>query len=477
MRFDPSRAPPAGASASQSTHVTRTGARARNSGRSPVVALVASFAVLGCAVDAPRNDRPNLVLIVVDTLRADALTPYGAPDTASPNIDRLARSGATFDNAVAVSPWTGPSVSSMVTGRYPNELGIHDLRTPLPPNATTLAIHLGRAGYTTGAVVSNDIAGPSYGHAVGYDFFHFESYKGERSDGPRLPAFRADGVTGVAVAWIEDRGPSLFFGPAPPFFLHVHYTDPHEPYLPPAVFRDAALEGLERLDDRYLLEKTFVSSPPTQGQLASLEASYRGEVAFVDAQIGRLLASLPENTAVVLASDHGEEFWDHGGFLHGHSLYEELLRVAMIVRGPGVPPGVRVASTVSHVDIAPTLLDFAGIEPSGAAAMSGRSLLALARGEVADEPTVFSAVATERGEWLTARSGAFKLHVLPRTARVQLFDVERDPREHRDLSGQRPAVTRKLREALVDWQGRGSARTTGADPKRLEALRAIGYIE
>ena len=90
---------------------------------------------------------------------------------------------------------------------------------------------------------------------------------------------------------------------------------------------------------------------------------------------------------------------------------------------------------------------------------------------------MFSAVATERGEWLTARSGAFKLHVLPRTARVQLFDVERDPREHRDLSGQRPAVTRKLREALVDWQGRGSARTTGADPKRLEALRAIGYIE
>ena len=199
--------------------------------------------------------RPSVVLVVVDTLRADSTTSHGHPRDLTPRLARFADSGAVFLDCFAVSPWTTPSVASLVTGRYPDELGIRRMAQPLPEGAVTLAERLRAAGYATGAVVSNGMAGPQFGFDAGYDSFAFERYKEDDLDttgyAAKRPSFTADRVTDRALEWLE--------GAREPFFLYVHYTDPHEPYLPPQKWR-AAFSADPALPDELLLGLGFVRS-------------------------------------------------------------------------------------------------------------------------------------------------------------------------------------------------------------------------
>jgi arylsulfatase len=327
-----------------------------------VLALVAGLAACGT------SEPPSIVLVVIDTVRADHLTPYGYERDTSPHIERLARSGTLFLQGVAASPWTGPSVASIVTGRYPDEVGIRGLRHRLPPSVPSLAQILRDAGYATAAVVSNALAGPAYGYHRGYDSFHFEHYKLQPEGSaapPGQPYFTADRVTERALAWIAS---------APkPFFLYLHYTDPHEPYLPPPRWRDRFVREASGFDETLLNGKRFTRVPLDGDELAAVRAHYEAEIAFVDHEVGRLVDALGNDVIVVLTGDHGEEFRDHGAFLHGHTLYQELLRVPLLLAGPGIPRDRTSAVPASHVDILPTVLELARV-PSPPS-VNGRSLL------------------------------------------------------------------------------------------------------
>ncbi len=427
-----------------------------------------------------------MVLIVVDTLRADVLSCYRNADPTSPTLEGLAARGVLFEQAQASSPWTGPSVASLVTGRYPDELGIHELIDPLPESALTLAERFAAAGYHTGAVVSNNIVGPDFGQQQGYASFHLERYKSRRRDGKgdRRPEFTADRVSDIALAWLAQATREG----QPPFFLYVHYTDPHEPYVPPEPFRSAFLHGAAAPDEEYLLTHRYLRADLPSEELSALKSQYAGDVAFADREIGRLLAALPEGALIALTADHGEEFRDHGGFRHGHTLYQELVHVPLLLAGPGLPAGRRIAAPVSHVDLLPTRLELAGLASSDQRGvvepgLSGRSLAGLIRGRSLGSRPVHALMEHEGTRLSAVRAGRFKLIEDSRSERPMLFDLTADPSERRDLAAAQPEVVASLQKALREReQALPSSRTVdpAADARaaeRLEELRALGYVK
>jgi arylsulfatase A-like enzyme len=440
----------------------------------PVVLLVI-WLVLACGCGGERReapvDPPSIVFVMIDTLRADHLQHHGYPRETSPNISRWAGKGTCFTRAVAASPWTGPSVASMVTGYYPDELGIRDLDDPLPRAASTLAEILSEHGYETGAVISNGYIAAWFGHDQGYGYFHQEQYTGE--DDNFTPVSTADRITDLALEWLR--------GAPRPFFLYVHYTDPHDPYLPPEEWSERFLEEAGSLDPELLLQGNFTRVPLTRSQLVAVHAMYEASIAFTDHEVNRLLERVSPDELLVIVGDHGEEFQEHGGFRHGHTVFEELLHVPLIFAGAGVEAGRVVDEVVSHVDILPTVLELSGYAaPRG---VSGRSLLPLLdRSRDALEPRVVFGVREFRGSRVVAaRDGRWKLIYQREPERLALFDLEADPREQRDLRRHEPRVVKELMAAIVKRRSRVAAAPELDDEelerKRLQELRSLGYID
>jgi arylsulfatase A-like enzyme len=333
---------------------------------------------------------PNVLLVVIDTLRADHLSGYGYDRKTSPNLDRIASEGTLFEWAIAPSSWTLASHASMFTGREVHE-HLADSEHPfLDTRYTTLAEQLGSSGFLTAGFSANvNWATRQAGLARG--FLHFEDVFGPASDavartvlgkeimaplvrhlGDRIPLGRkrASDVTNSFTSWLDGVGDT-------PFFAFVNYFDTHSPYVAPLPYRTQFMTDRQRA-----IEGGFSFMPPLSAGGAAdgadlLSAGYDGAVAYVDAEIDRLLAALQargqlNRTVVVITSDHGEAFADHGQFSHGHSLYADQIHVPLIVRFPGrVPGGTRVSAPVGLVDIPTTVLDLAGQE---AAAMPGHSL-------------------------------------------------------------------------------------------------------
>lgn len=399
-----------------------------------------------------------MVLITIDTLRADALACYGSGNDTSPNLSRLAKQGVRFANVTAASPWTAPSVASITTGKYPDEVGVRDLNHGLPRSVTTLAERLKRAGYATGAVVSNTLAGPEYGHDQGYDFMYCLRYK----DDEGAPSFTADRVTDKALEWMRSA--------KAPFFLCVHYTDPHDPYLPPDVKSD--------LSRTRLLQSDFEPS-----MKEAVKACYEAEVAFMDREVGRLFDAIARDTLVVFTGDHGEEFQEHGGYLHGHTLFQELLSVPLLFRGPGVPQGAAIYAPVSHVDITPTLLDYAGIPEK----LSGESLRPFFRNTVLKPRPrlLFSVLENEESRRVAARQGPWKLEVrtdrAPARHFAALYHLEDDPGEERNVAPENQELVSALIESMRARRSRLMEPEDKIDDetrqRREEELRALGYIK
>ncbi|UCE87113.1 MAG: sulfatase [Deltaproteobacteria bacterium] len=323
-------------------------------------ALLALALLAGCRGDPARP--ASAVLIVIDTLRADHLGAYGHARPTSPNIDRWSKRGALFEQALASSPWTLPSFGAIYTGRHPSQHRAGQLIVRQPPERTfarldaatpTLAERLSERGYATAAVVTNPFLHPSFGIARG-----IESYDYVRGDARRNR--RASAVVDRALRWLDGRD-------ARPFLLVVHCFDPHLAYDPPPSVRGrftAGYTGSLELPLNPLLQIRAGRVELDAADRRFIEAAYDEELLFVDAQVGRLLDGLEArglltDTLVMLTSDHGEEFFEHDGFEHGHSAYQELLHVPLVVWGPGVRPG-RISPPVSHVDLVPTLLDALG---------------------------------------------------------------------------------------------------------------------
>jgi arylsulfatase A-like enzyme len=459
----------------------------------------------GCGGSGP--PARNVLLISVDTLRADHLGLYGYARDTSPAMDRLASEGVTFDRAIVQWPVTTPSMTSMFSGHYPHVTGIVIAAgdNMLPDRLLMLAEAFRDRGHRTAAVVANGVLGRHNNFAQGFQVYR-ELWKREGD-----PARRTDArhVTDAALEELRDLAPA-----GEPFLLWVHYVDPHFPYDPP----DGYAEAFER-DSHYRRIDAPVNADDDAwrgiphgryaraGRVADLGryiADYDGEIRYTDEQIGRLLEGLDASpaadaTLVALVADHGESLGEHDFYLnHGHVPYEEQLRVPLIFRWPDRRhAGRRIGAAVEVRGLARTLLAAVGT-PDAENPFEGTNLLPVMEGgATGDLPAeVFSEAGSE--ETRVRRSYTLAMHrdglklVLPRTdwareraggRELELFDLARDPDEQRDLGGERRELAESMRHELLEWffSEEPWPRHTRYDPERADrmtrqALRELGYV-
>lgn len=436
-------------------------------------ALVAALASCGGGPeDGAVQRRPNIVLYVVDTVRADRLGVYGYEKPTSPRLDAFAEEAVVFENAYAQSSWTRPAVASLFTGLLPPAHRTVGRRSVLPENATTLAEILAANGYEGMGLVRNPNVGAAFGFSQGFSRFRSED---RDRDETMLDRVRL---------WLDERQ-----DPEQPFFLYLHAIDPHGPYDPAPEFEvmfDAGGAPANYRTVRYLLQLNQGEVRPDPGTAEALSRLYDAEVAQNDRAFGELLDELQVrglvgNTAVIYVSDHGEEFEEHGRWEHGLSLYEEVLRVPLVMRLPGVPPG-RVEAPAQHVDLLPTLLAYLGIETP---ATDGRDQLSEPkRGD--DPPDVYAHLDVDTHRSSAVIRGHYKL-VLPQSrsqgSEPMLFDLEADPDERENLAPTRPEIVMRMTELLA---GRGLAGEVAPaveleddqiDEDLRRRLRALGYVD
>lgn len=445
-----------------------------------LLAFGASF-LAGCGRDEPpaADARPNVVLISIDTLRADHLGAYGYERPTSPNLDRLAAEGVLFENAVAPSPWTLPSHASMLTGLVPARHGVLDADRVLPGSIPTLAETLREAGVRTAAFVNVTYLGPRNGLSRGFeDFRHFDEMRMELSGPPAIAAIRT---------WLDAHGER-------PFFLFFHSFDVHSDYRPGPEQRELFVRPYAGPMDgttaqiRRIREGEYT---PTPEDIAHLRDLYDGAIRLFDERLGELFAELDrrgltERTWIVVTSDHGEEFFEHGGVLHGRTLYEEVIRVPLIVRGPGAEAGRRVEALAQLVDVPNTILALFGAPPLDPT--DGIDLGPFLRaGAPPPDGAADRAALLEAAPWKLWRGAQTHL-VGARTQRLkaihdlgggatQLFDLARDPAERSDVAAAQPEALLPLR-ALIDRYAalaRGEAGAVALTPEQVEQLRALGY--
>jgi len=475
-------------------------------------------------------DRPNILLVTVDTLRADHLSAWGYGRATSPVIDRLAAGGLRFDAAAVQWPKTGPSFASMLSSTYPKDNGIvRQIGIPVPCSFTMLPESLQRTGYSTHAVVANGAVGREFYFDQGFDTF-LETWKlppegSELPEGERPRSEAGEAMLRAQAGLADPNGAGNVtrlalaaannFPAGKPWFLWVHYLDPHFPYSPPAAFRDrfqgdALFDGTTQVpvtDKRQQEMAGIGRSQVLDGEtrLGFYVARYDAEIAYVDSEIGRLFDAFSgqrrlDNTLVAFTSDHGESLGDHNYYFnHGRFGFQTCLRVPLILSWPGkIAPGVD-REPVELVNLAPTLLEAAGIALPGGVWAQGRSLWPRIGGKVTDRDRIaFSeaGVATERRWMKVARDNRFALHYLPiRNDRVWvneerkefvLFDLEADPAELHDVSDAHPEVTERLKRELSLWWGADpfACATDAAscdenravDAQTTEQLKALGYL-
>ncbi|MBV8202854.1 MAG: sulfatase [Acidobacteria bacterium] len=446
------------------------GARGANLVAWGPVALTGAGAGTKATAGAGRRERPpNIVVILVDTLRRDRLTPYGYRRETSPEIGRrLAAAGTVVEDAYSQAPWTLPSVVALMTGRYPGELLGSDLSAyGIPAGITPIAERLARAGYETAGFLANPTMHVGAGFERGFDTFYAPP-----ADVEWLRR-HADDLNRHALPWL-----AAYQDQARPFFLYLHYIDPHDPYEnPETAGNHSPFEGEYRgpvagdwVNGIYT-GKLTLPDPPRD--LAHLSALYDSEVHYVDRAIGQVLAALrPEvlaHTLVALTADHGEELLDHGGWKHGQTLYEEQVHVPLIVRWDGhVPAGKRLSGTVRLLDMAPTLAAAAGAPPDPG--WEGLDLLPALTGaaRLAERPAFSEGLsggplraAAVLGRWKLmvfnraepfAPADGLQDHLwrqdLARLARLELYDLARDPGERHNLAADAAAPPPAAAERL-----------------------------
>ncbi len=417
-----------------------------------LVILACMAAVISCGQDAKQL---NVMIIAVDTLRPDHLGCYGYRRDTSPNIDRFAGRGVLCENAMSPAPWTLPAFATVFTSLYPTQHGASAVKTRMRSSFPTLATILRERGYVTGAIINAPALKPETGVDRGFDYYHMTPL--HRRD--------ADGTTRDALEWIDSTGDR-------PFFVFVHYFDPHLSYSPPPPYDtlfDPNYQG--RLRDSFdidedgfsrirgtLFEEMQALTATDWNHIVSL---YDGEIAFTDKAVGDIFEglharNLRDNTLVVFLSDHGEEFYEHGGFEHGHSLYNELIWVPLMFSLPGVlPQGARLAHRVRLLDVLPTILDILGIdlEPH----FEGVSLRPLLdetgtptrHQDCLLPPDVAFAEAILHGtEMKSVTTYPLKLIHHMATGEEMLFGLEDDPEEMRNLIDREPEVVSRLKETL-----------------------------
>ena len=488
------------------------GPRSRVVARTLLWSLAVAVAAGGCGRPAAIPAGSNILLVTIDTLRADHLSSYGYGRETSPVIDRLAAEGVRFDQAAVQWPKTGPSFASMFTATYPKNNGIvRKIGIPLPDDFLMLAEVLAARGYGTYAVVSNGAVSQELNFHQGFDVY-LETWKG-REDWPLEDRDRGNVVTELtrqAVAEIDrDK----------PFFLWVHYLDPHFPYTPPGEWSDR-FQGDEFFDpeielpirwDKHRTVVGAVGSSQVLEERTDLDfyvARYDAEISYVDHELGEILSFLEgegllDDTLTVLTSDHGESLGDHGYYFdHGRLAFQTCLRVPLIFHYPGVLTPDVDPDPVELIGLMPTLLEAAGTELPEGRWMQGRSFLGRLFGErlPADKPALAFSEAGYGGpgRWQrVVRSRRFKL-VQAFEGGAQrwitggignefaLYDLGEDPEETRIVLAEHEREVERLRRVLTRWYetpfdalaaASGEQQLDTLDEATLEQLKALGYIE
>ncbi len=445
-----------------------------------VASALSCLLIIACELQASEL---NLLIVSVDTLRADHLQTYGYPRETSPAIETLGQESVVFDNAFSQDTNTNPSHTSMFTGVYPHVHGNRKNGEVLDAGQVTLAQILSDAGYQTagfisGVPMSADASGLDRGFSV-YD----DDYDGYSR--------RAVKTNQLALDWLAARDD------AAPFFLFVHFYDTHGPYdsgsqrLPPSGSKDTQLD-LEQIPTYQRRSRRADRIPRSLNHYVD---RYDASIRSTDEQIGRLLGQVnPKDTIVLVVADHGESlnerFWKLD---HGAQVFDEQIRIPLILRAPGIAPR-RVGALVETVDLLPTLLELLDLEPPPERPIQGTSLVGSMRGRESGEPDVIFSSSradsrrfSDRGYALdeerriyTVRTPHWKLIRYPGRDGdyVELYDLEADPQERTDVAGRSPELRDRLLRILESWLGdeKGSRSPEELDPELLEQLKSLGYV-
>jgi arylsulfatase A-like enzyme len=505
----------------------------RRSIRGVCAALLFVLALSGaCDSGQPESDAWNVVLVVIDTLRADHLGLYGYDRDTTPRLEALARESFVFERAQSSAPWTAPSLISLVTSLYPDAHGVRSFPDPgrLDDEVTTLAELLQARGYATAAFTEGGYAKGDFGLDQGFTTFPDNRGDDEGHGSNVLYPSRLESNLDRALAWLGDHFEE-------PFFLLFHTYEPHAPYRAPEAYirrfhpsyesgaeherLQAALarwseHGAVDASDLLLLERHARHCHPTevrvdlaglerfgrplglydaafeQALLAWIRDAYDAEIAYTDEVLTRLWDALladglRERTLIVVTSDHGEGLGDHGAISHGSVLFEEALRVPLVLRVPaGRFASRRIDSVVSTVDVMPTILELLGIASDGLR-LQGRSLVPLLAGEPLERMAFSHGRNTaSRDPLYSLRVGSWRYNLNRESGRSQLYDLQTDPGETENVVSQHPSLAAQLRGVLEAQIQRDRALKREAPPRRsprglpedtLEELRALGYLE
>jgi arylsulfatase A-like enzyme len=450
------------------------------------------------ACKQPGASNPNVVVVVIDTLRADRLGVLGNTRGLTPFLDSLADRSVVFHRAYAASCWTQPSVASLFTSRFQSQHGIVSPASKLDPSEVTLAEVLQEHGYSTAAFSANGLIAAIHGYGQGFDTYKALFGKQSPRNAKRLVKYRAEEINAMARAWLDQ----LPAAGNKPFFLYLQYLEPHTPYAAPdemlrRTFGDRPHPDLEKITLEMQFGNWAAPDPPT---LRDIVDAYDAEVASADAGVRELYAILQErhlldNTVVVVTADHGEGLLDHGLLGHGGTLYEEVIHVPLLVVPPGGVARLDVQRPVSLLDVAPTLLDVAGI--AAPPPFEGHSL----------GPVLWQAEhpwrARVRAPWAHEAKPlpVFSEHIVPADSADQRirpheraiiveqaklivgvngeresYDLAADPGEHTPLL---EAEATRLGDVLVAFResvAKPTQATPAIDPELRARLRALGYF-
>jgi arylsulfatase A-like enzyme/Tfp pilus assembly protein PilF len=397
----------------------------------------------------------NVVLITLDTVRADHLSCNGSTSAKTPHLDALARGGVNFTRTRASVPLTLPSHASILTASYPPTHTVRDNGTfRLPDDRLTLAEVLAEHGHDTAAFVGSFVLDRRFGLAQGFDLYDDRTW----SDVSMLENLEAERNAGAVYAaferWLDTRGESR------PFFAWIHFDDPHAPYDPPEPFRSRCAED-----------------------------PYAGEIAYADDIIGRLVGDLESRgfgrgTVVAVVGDHGEGLGEHAEGTHSLLIYNSTLHVPMLIHAPGLVPAGKVVNGLTRtIDLAPTLLDLLGISADLGEGESLRRLIDIGEGEEGGASSAGDPVYSESlyprlhlgwSELRALESGVYKLIQAPEP---ELYDIVTDPGERRNLADRQPQIVADLQQRLAELtEGDSVAEVGSLDPEAIAKLRTLGYL-
>jgi len=455
------------------------------------------------------HDPPHIILITLDALRADHLSCYGYTKISTRHIDQLAEDGYLFAQLSAPASWTTPSMMSMLTGQYPSVHGCTDLAHSAAKGVLSIAQILQSYGYRTSAIVANETLSHQFGFSRGFDQYmeygDLEIIKGFKSTRIYYLVKRfksillggGQGYGGLGVmenttewtahqvrSFLNDRHDG-------PFFLWIHFLDPHGPFQPPKKYIPGGYEPGD-ISWRYL-QKQNRKYDYREGDRKSVLNLYDGEILYVDEKLGEIFSLVKkkdwyDNALIILSSDHGEEFWENGVLGHLYTLYNEVLHIPMILK---LPRQLTTPSSSNRIIPLPasltylprTILDVLGID--GFEQFGPVSLLGIIKGEIRSQSPVFSEITVRNPALKKIRTTDFSLIYDFKSDKRELYHLLDDPDEVREVSDQYPEQTKDLSDTLINWVKQmqidkkqyGEAKSIGMDQGTVERLRALGYLD